>query len=194
MNNNSIKQQKSNNSYKRKLKCLGNCVETNNFTFHPITLNLIKNNQPNKICSSELHFINGDIKYTKSCSSDNKISSNDIQKFMALPYLNLSSEQMLSIYNIDTIDNMINWIKDKIQDDMPFQYVNRIINIWIKYNYNDFVKKNSTLVNLYNILNSKYWFLELSNLDKYIVRWFKNKDYNDFSFNLGGDIYRDYES
>jgi len=194
MNNNSIKQLKSKDVFKRKLKCLGNCVDTNNFTFHPITLNLIKNNLPNKICSSELHFINGDIKYTKSCSSDNKISSNDIQKFMALPYLNLSSEQMLSIYKIDTIDNMINWIKDKIQDDMPFQYVNRIINIWIKYNYNDFVKNNSTLVNLYNILNSKYWFLELSNLDKYIVRWFKNKDYNDFSFNLGGDIYRDYKS
>ena len=180
---------KSQSLLSRKIKCLGNCVEKNDFILHPITLNLIKNNLSKKQCPSELHFIDGELQYTKICNSNNKFTSNDIQKFMALPYLNLSYSEMLAIYSINTVDNLINWIDNKIKEDVPFQYINRIINIWIKYNYNDLINNSNILVKIYNILNNKYWSLDLLKLDKFILNWFKNKDYNDFSFNLGNDIY-----
>jgi hypothetical protein len=184
---------KSQNLLTRKIKCLGNCVEKNDFILHPITLNLIKNKLSKTACPSELHFLDGELKYVKACTSNKNIMPNDIQKFMALPYLNLSYSEMLAIYSINTVDDLINWLENKIKEDVPFQYINRIINIWIKYNYNDLINNSNILVKIYNILNNKYWSLDLPKLDKFILNWFKNKDYEDFSFNLGNDIFIKYK-
>ena len=171
----------------RKIKCLGSCVEKGEAFLHPITLKLTQNTSYKK-CPSELHYINGETHYTVPCNTNN--ISHDIQKFMALPYLNLNLEQMLNIYKINTIDSLLKWTDNMIQDKRPFQYVNRIINIWIKFNYNDLIKNNKILVRLYDKIGSHYWKdVKIINLEQFIKKWFKTKNYEDFVFDMGTDLY-----
>jgi hypothetical protein len=174
----------------RKIKCLGNCVSTGEYYLHPITLELSKNkSEKSHVCPSELHYVNNEPRYAKICDKNN-ISQLDIQKFMTLPYLNLNLEQMLNIYKINTIESLIKWVDNKIEEDVPFQYINRIINIWIKLYYNDLLSNNNILVSLYNSINKKYWHKnKIENIDSFIKNWFKNKHEDDFSFNLGKDLF-----
>ena len=87
----------------RPVKCVGNSVDTNEFFLHPITLELVLNKGPQKICPTELHYVNNKpymVKPVKSVglNDDSKLSDRDIQSYMTVPYLNLNMEQMLSIY------------------------------------------------------------------------------------------------
>ena len=76
----------------RKIKCLGNSVDTNEYYLHPITLNLGKNVAPHKICPSDIHYKNGKIRLTIA-DNNTSLTDKDIKSFMALPYLNLDTEQ-----------------------------------------------------------------------------------------------------
>lgn len=178
----------------RKIKCLGNCIDTGEYYLHPITLALSKNNSTTKkYCPTEFHYDKDGPTYAKQCSK-NSISNYDIMKFMALPYLNLNIEQMLEIYKIYNIETLIKWIDIKIDEKVPFQYINRIINIWIKSNYDNLVKTNNIMTDIYIKLNKHYMKQNLSsdNINKYIKNWFKNKDYNDFEFDLGRDLFNNF--
>ena len=173
----------------RKIKCLGNCIEPGEIYLHPITLALYKNDfKEKKYCPSEFHYdINGPT-YASLCNMNTDYSSLDIKKFMALPYLNLNMMQMLNIYKIDTIDSLISWVDQMIEKDAPFQHVNRIINIWIKFNYDDIVKTNDILLVVYEKISKKYWN-DMKVDMKDIKKWFKTKDYKDFTFDLGSELY-----
>jgi hypothetical protein len=178
----------------RNIKCLGNCVKPDELYLHPITLKLYKNKSKNKLyCPSEFHYDMDGPTYASLCSKNDLIrgdenSSLDIKKFMALPYLNLSVQQMLNIYKINEIDSLISWVDKMIKEDEPYVHVNRIICIWIKFNFNDMKENNDILIPLYKKISNKYW----NNIDidkHFIKKWFKTKKYDDFSFNLGLDLY-----
>ncbi len=176
----------------RHIKCLGNSIDTNEFYLHPITLALIKNvNKDNKkICPSELHYVDGKSRYYKKMDNDVSLADKDIQTFMALPYLNINIEQMLKIYNIDSSDpdSIMKWVTENIENDKPFQYINRIINIWIKINYEELIINNKILVALYKkLLNSKVSCNSnvKVNLETIIDDWLKKNNSNNYEFNLG---------
>jgi hypothetical protein len=174
----------------RKIKCLGNSVKPGERFLHPITLKLLINKTNDILCPTEFYNKDNNLFQSKIYDSKkDKLSSVDIQKFMTLPYLNLNLESMLSIYNINTIDNLLEWVTDMIKQDKPFIYVNRIINIWIKTNYNNLLNKNNILVDLYKKINDKYWNNNsIDKINDIIKKWFKNKNYDDFDFDLGIDI------
>ena len=177
------------NQFTRKIKCLGNCVGKNEVFLHPITLTLQKNKIDDPVCPTQLYYKNDKLYYSDKVKSTH-LDTKDIQKFMALPYLNLNIDQILSIYKIDTIDSLIKWINIKIIEKKPYKYVNRIINIWIKSNYNDLHNNNLILSSVYEIINNKYWSnIMIDNLNEYIDKWFKTTKYDDFYFNLGDDLY-----
>jgi len=174
----------------RKIKCLGNCIDSGEYYLHPITLDLSKNTSNNTMyCPSSFHYDKDGPTYAKACTK-NTISSSDIQKFMALPYLNLNIEQMLDIYKINNIESILLWVTNMIEENMPYKYVNRIINIWIKSYYDDLLKNNNILINIYEQINNHYWKKDIDRdqINKYIKYWFKNKNYEDFSFDLGNDM------
>ena len=112
----------------RKIKCVGNSIDTNEFFLHPITLELVKNKGPKKICPTELHYVNGK-PYYHVLKKETKYTKKDLQQFMATPYLNLNIETLLKIYKIDNIDSMTEWIDNMMNVDKPFIYINRIFNV-----------------------------------------------------------------
>ena len=173
----------------RKIKCLGNSVDTNEYYLHPITLNLGKNVAPHKICPSEIHYKNGQIRLTIKDTST-KLSERDIQSFMALPYLNLNIDHMLSFYNIENIDSMMKWIDNMIEENKSFQTINRILNIWIKHNFDKLIesKDKKILFTIYSKLANKYYPKIKVDEDK-INKILKDKNPDDFTFNLADELY-----
>ena len=178
----------------RKIKCLGNCIEPGEKYLHPITLAFSTNNSTTQnYCPSEFHYDRDGPTYSKVCKNTN-ISSFDIQKFMALPYLNLNIEQILDMYKITGIESLILWVDNMISEKLPFQYINRIINVWIKSNYDILIKNNNIMVDIYSKINKSYWKKEfiVDDIKKYIKKWFKNKNYDNFFLDLGNDIYHNF--
>lgn len=175
------------NTGTRKIKCFGNSVETNEFYLHPITLALSKNDSKKnqRICPSELHYKNGKPYYAMP-SNENKLSNMDIQRFMALPYLTLNLYQMLQIYNIITVDDMVTWIDTMLTNNKPYTYVKRILNIWINHNIDDLKKNNKILYSLIKKITTYYKLniKDKDNIEEKINDWIQTKNVADFDFDL----------
>ncbi len=162
-----------------KIKCVGNSVDTNEIFLHPITLELVLNKGPKKICPTELHYVNGK-PYTVAPVSSN-LTDRDIQNYMAIPYLNLNMEQLLSIYKIESIDTMMKWLDENI--DKPFQTINRVLMVWIRYNFEELKENNRILINIYKKLSKKL-NKSINDLEHKINSWFKNNNSDNFHLNL----------
>ena len=105
------------NRMKRQIKCIGSCIKPGDDYLHPVTLQINHNKNNVNICPSEISLINSKIYTNTLCKDIDPLTPQEIQKFMILPYLNLTLETMLSIYKIDTIDSLIIWINDMIKLD-----------------------------------------------------------------------------
>ncbi len=185
----------SKNKLNVKKKCLGKCIESGEMFLHPITLQLIdtkdsKNNQ----CPTKFYF-DEKIKKVQNCNSDDNISNLELSKFMSIPYLNVSPDQFLNVYNIDEIDSLKNWIDNNIKNKKSFNHVNRVLDAWIRVNYDFLIKSNAILENIYYKIFKNYWNdIKINDseikkeLSKYIPKWFEKKDINNFYFSIGNDI------
>jgi hypothetical protein len=171
------------NTGTRKIKCFGNSVETNEFYLHPITLALSRNDSNKRVCPSELHYKDGK-PYYATPTDENKLSNMDIQRFMALPYLNLNLGQMLQIYGIINVDDIVSWTNNMLENNKPYSYIKRIINIWIRYNIDDLKKNNKIIYSLIKKITKHYKINFKENMEDKIDKWIQNKDLNDFDFDI----------
>ena len=171
------------NTGTRKIKCFGNSVETNDFYLHPITLAFVRNDSNKKICPTELYYKNGKAYYEMS-SNENKLSDMDIQRFMALPYLNLNLGQMLQMYGIMNVDDIVLWIDTMLENKKPYSYIKRIINIWIRYNIDDLKMNNKIIYTLLKKITRHYKLNLKDDAEDIINKWIQNKDLNDFDFDI----------
>jgi hypothetical protein len=172
----------------RKIKTFDNPKKKDDLFLHPLTLDLIKSKKD--YTPSELYYIDGKPSFDKKTKSGNVYSDAEIQKFMTLPYLNLNNSIILYFYNIDNIEDLIEFIKNKINVNAPQKYIIRIINVFIKHNFDDLKINNGILLKIIKLINDKYWNLNYNDNDinKYLIKWFKTKDSIDFRFNLLKDI------
>jgi hypothetical protein len=174
-----------------KIKCVGNSVDINEVFLHPITLELVLNKSSNKICPTELHYSNGKpYTYAPISKTNNKeFKDRDLQQFMSVPYLNLSMEQMLNIYNITSIDTMMKWIDNNM--NKPLQTINRILMVWIRFNFEELKENNRILINIYKKLSKKYKLNSIKDedLEDQIKYWFKNNISDNFHLNLTEYLY-----
>jgi hypothetical protein len=178
--------------YTRKIKCLGKVVQPGDSFIHPTTLQFTINTTNKPICPTDFHFYKQKPQHYTIFTNGNNTPL-ELKQYMALPYLNLNIEQILSMYRLDTIDSIIEWVDKMIEDKQHYQYINRILNIWIKSNFDDLLKNNKILVKIYNNIAKAFWDLQLEELDSMIKKWFNNKKYDDFVFDLGQDIKIHYE-
>jgi hypothetical protein len=172
----------------RRIKCVGNSVDANEFFLHPITLELILNKGPKKICPTELHYNKGK-PYTVAPINDSKLSDRDIQSYMTVPYLNLNIEQMLSIYKIDSIDSMMTWLDNNMNDThiKPLQTINRVLMVWIRFNFDELKEHNRILISIYKKINNKYFKKATFNEEEIgnkINNWFKKINQDIFNLDL----------
>ena len=172
----------------RKIKCLGREVKPDEYYIHPITLALGKNKNNIDICASDIYYdknSKGEYKTKSITKPDRQLSERDIQTFMALPYLRLDPNQVLHIYNINNVDDIVNFTTNSINEKKEYETINRIINIWIRENIDDLQKtaeSHNVLEKIYKILGK--YFNKDFDLKK-ISKWIEKINYDDFNLNLG---------
>ncbi len=171
----------------RKIKCLGKEVKPDEYYLHPITLALGKNKNNINICPSEIYFDNnskGDYKTKTIIKADKTLSERDVQTFMSLPYLTLDPRQVLYIYKIKTVDDIIDFTTNSINENKEFETINRVINLWIRENLDDLKKtkgNNNVLERIYKILGKHFnKDFDTSKISKLIEKM----NYDDFDFHM----------
>lgn len=166
-----------------------------NSIINPLNGTII-NNSNNTICLNKLNYNNTNNKF--NYYNLNKCNNNDefIKKYIYIPPINITSETLLNIYNLNNIEDIINFIDDNLKNkNVNYYKINRIFKCWIRVNFNN--------LNIYLIYIEKicikmiYSFFKIEdediNINKdisdYIKYWIKkNNDINIFSLDLFMDI------
>jgi len=181
---------------KRKLKCIGNCISKKGESYlHPISLQIIQIDEGESICPSKFHYDDSKKNHSwhTNCQKET-VSIENIRKFMVLPYLSLSLQQFLETYKIYSIDDLTKWIDDKINNEYTYEHINRILNVWIKQNFSILISNSNILTEIYFKIFKNYWKIKINdkNFNKetseYVKNWIKEKDNEEFEFNLGNDL------
>jgi hypothetical protein len=141
---------------------------------------------PNPLCLSKYYLDKNKItSYNINCQPDNK-------KYIYTPPIGILSEDLLKIYQIESIDSLNDWIDDNIGSNILT--INRIINAWIKVNYNTLKHNNNVLETIYIKLFHKYILVtdtNIINIQKetkdYIDYWINKHNKNEFDLNLFDD-------
>ena len=185
---------------KRQLgKCVGEAFNPGEFYLHPITLQLRKNVDSEPACASELIYDKEKNKFYDLIKAKNQNIPNkiEIRKFMALPYVGFSSGQILKLYDIYSLSELIEWIKKQIKNKENFEYVNRIIKIYIHNNINQYknnfkilAKSELFKIVLKNYKKKKYMNNEKINkyIEEYVEYWFTYKKLDSFDLDLITDL------
>ena len=181
---------------KRKIKCIGNCISKKGDAYlHPISLEIISIDKGPSICPSKFHYDQNNKIHTwnTQCDKEN-VSVESLRKFMILPYLSLSLKQFIESYKIYTVDDLIDWIDKKINDNRSYSHINRIINVWCKLNFSILITNSNILTIIFFKIFKKFWKIKINEkkfkneTDKFVKEWFDQKDNEEFYFNLGNDL------
>jgi hypothetical protein len=168
-------------------------IPGNTQKMHPITLNWLDNTKStNPICITKPSFDKEGITLYKDYKCINQ--NNKYNNYLFTPPIGISSENLIKIYNVESIENLQSFIEDNITE-MNILTLNRIINSWIRVNFDSIKIYNNFLEKIYKKILERYYsfknFEELNkkiNLDKeikdFIDYWFAKNNNIGFRFNL----------
>jgi hypothetical protein len=115
-------------------------------------------------------------------------------EFMKMPSLLIPYTEILKLYNIDNLNDIIDYINLNLETKL-FDSINRILNCWIRLNFNYLKKNNKILLNIYYKIFNHYYpnvIIDEKIFNKkcsdYINIWFKNEKQNSFFLNLGDNL------
>ena len=168
-------------------------ISGNTQKIHPITLNWIDNSKSSQpLCITKPSFDKEGITLYKDykCNTQN----NKYNNYLYTPPIGISSENLIKIYDVESIDSLQTFIDENIKK-MNVLTLNRIINSWIRVNFDTIKMYNNFLEKIYKKLLEQYYsfknFEELNrkiNLDKeikeFIDYWFTKNNIIGFRFNL----------
>jgi hypothetical protein len=170
--------------FKGKRKIQNNLEKKPNETYlDPMTLQIRKNISNKKLYITKFFFddnfdlINYDL---------NKPKKNiDEKKNMLIPSLIIDYNELLKLYKVENIIEFI----DLNLENKTYNFLNRILNCWIRENLNDLKKNHQILIDIYvNIINKFYKSVNREKIIKYLKVWFKKKNDDSFFINLGNDL------
>jgi hypothetical protein len=160
------------------------------FDLNPITLEYILNESHKKVYFTKYTFDKDKNLKITSLNKDEAINNDNI---MLVPSLLISTNNFLKIYDIENITELVNYI-DKNLNLKSFNSLNRIINCWIRDNFDSLKKNNKILSSIYFKLFTKFlnYDIEEKNFIKdslsYINKWFKINNSKNFNLNLANDL------
>jgi len=168
-------------------------ISANTQKMHPITLNWIDNTKStNPICITKPSFDKEGVTLYKDYKCTNQTSK--YNSYLFTPPIGITSENLIKIYDVESIENLQSFIQDNITK-INILTLNRIINSWIRINFDTIKVYNNFLEKIYKKILEQYYsfknFEELNkklNLDKeikdFIDYWFTKNNNIDFKFNL----------
>jgi hypothetical protein len=178
----------------------------NKSALHPISLVWFDNNKSkdeetpviNPMCLTKFNIDNEkklNFKSNYKCKTD----VDNYKKFLFIPPIGLTSDSLLQIYNIESIDSLQSWVKDNL-DSLTYFTINRIINCWIRTNFDTLRMYNNFLEKIYILLINKfkigniYEKIQSGKIDinkeikDFIDYWIGKKEISEFNFDLYGDL------
>lgn len=173
-------------------------VPPNSQIIHPITLSWIDNTKFSvPICVTKPSFDKEGVSLYKEykCTNQTKTKYNN---YLYLPPIGITAENLINIYNVETIDKLYQFINNNIDKLNPFT-LNRIVNSWIRNNFETIKTYNNFLEKIYKKFLEKFYskekYLELTkkiNLDKeikdFIDYWFSKNNTLSFKIDLLFDL------
>jgi hypothetical protein len=175
----------------RKIKTVGNVYEKGDKFLHPISLKIVVAKEDNIIPSELYYDKEREARLYVKQRNSKEYSKFELQKFMALPYINLNPTSFLTVYNIYNFDDLMNYVNNHINKNIPEKNITRIIEMFIKDNIDDLILYNKSLYRLYEPINDKFWKLNFDkeNVIKFIDTYIKKTDINDFNYNLTNNLF-----
>ena len=165
-------------------------VPINSQVLHPISTVWVQNKSTNPFCLTKFNLDN---KNNLNILNEYKCKTNvdNYKKNMYLPPIGFSSSDILQIYNIESIDSLDKWIQENIENK-NYITINRVLNCWIKNNFDTLKNYNNFLEKIYNKLLYQYFLksktqkineTETNKEIKNFIDYWINK-YNGSEFNL----------
>jgi hypothetical protein len=174
-------------------------VQPNTQLLHPLSSQWINmTNEDKPICLTKFQIQN---KETKIFNYDTcTLKENNYKNYLYLPPIGLSSNDILEIYNISSIDKLLDYIKENMNDD-NYLSINRLLNSWIRVNfetlknYNNFLEKICIKIvtkyynyNIENIIKKNKDFDLNKEIKKFIDYWINKHNSNEFKLELIDDF------
>jgi len=178
-----------------------NNVTPNTQTLHPISSQWINtNNLVNPICLTKFQILNNETKIFNTYKCKNETTN--YKSFLFVPPIGLTSNDIIKIYDLESIDLLYSWINKHLSiesslEPNPINYITivRVINCWIRVNFETLKNYNNFLVKIVNKL-FKFYFGDTFNIpeiDKeiryYIDYWINKKSSTEFKFDLIEDFF-----
>jgi hypothetical protein len=121
-----------------------------------------------------------------------KSNENSYKKNLYIPVIGFESIDLLNMYSIQSIDSLYNFIDENLQK-INFITTNRIINSWIRVNYETLQNYNNYLEKIFSkLIFNEYTDINESNIKKeiksFIDYWINKHSVNEFNLNLFKDL------
>jgi hypothetical protein len=163
--------------------------------FHPINLEWINNTDTvNPLCLTKFQM---DKKNNLNIFNNYKCKNNlnDYKKNLYIPIVGLESSDLLNVYSIDSIDSLYEWINENL-DKLLLPTINRILNCWIRVNYETLKNYNNYLEKIYFkifvfIFKDKIIQDETTikkDIKNFIDYWINKNSVDEFNLNLLNDL------
>jgi hypothetical protein len=178
-----------------------NNVNPDNQILHPISSQWINTkNLVNPICLTKFQILNNETKIINTYKCKN--GTNDYKSLLFLPPIGLTSDDIIKIYDLESIDRLYNWINEHLDVEPSFSsgHVNyftilRVVNCWIRVNFETLKNYNNFLVKIVSKL-FKFNFgdeFNIPEIDKeirdYVDYWMNKNSGTEFKLNLIEDFY-----
>lgn len=168
-------------------------IGENTQKIHPITLNWIDNSKSTTpLCITKPSFEKETITLYKDYKCTNN-QTNKYNSYLYTPPIGVSSEDLIRIYDVESIETLQTFVADNISS-MNFLTINRLVNCWIRVNFDTIKIYNNFLEKIFKKMLDKYYgFKNMEkfskiNLDKeikdFIDYWFDKNNSVGFNFNL----------
>ena len=176
-------------------------VNPDNQTLHPVSSQWINTkNLVNPICLTKFQILNNETKIINTYKCKN--ATGDYKSFLFLPPIGLTSDDIIKIYDLESIDRLYSWINENLDgiSSLSSGYVNyltivRVVNCWIRVNFETLKNYNNFLVKIVSKL-FKFNFgdnFNIPEIDKeirdYVDYWMNKNSGTEFKLNLIDDFY-----
>lgn len=139
-------------------------VESGSSTLHPISAQWVDlKNKEDTICLTKYQILNNESKIYNNYKC--KTNVNNYKNFLYIPPIGLSSDDILKIYKLESINELYNYINDNI-NDINYLTIVRIINCWIKVNFDTLKSYNKFLIKIITKL-FKYYYSDIIKSDDF---------------------------
>jgi len=149
---------------------------------HPLTLEITDAGE--NMIATQFFITNNSLSNYAPENNKNIIKSRNDEDNMQYPDLSLPFTDYLNIYNIDNYDELIISLKNMIDKEVPEATIFRIINLYVRIEFNELKKINNSLIKIFKIIFKNKKIEDDEFIKTFLKKWFDKNDKDNFILNI----------